>query len=198
MSEAIRLEGVKDLEAALKKFDENAYKNLNRAINQSVGRIKRNAQGYISSDAPPGLKNWMKIPTGSGINGKASGTRQFPVYDEQAMRSGLRKGTQRKGRNRQGWGSVIYVEQKNPAGNIYEKAGIAASNRTNYSRNPNASTQFKEKMQNFYFISKGKGRALIRAGVEDAGRAKSEIERARYEAELKLQADFNIEAARHG
>ena len=58
--------------------------------------------------------------------------------------------------------------------------------------------QFKQKMQDFYFVRKGIGRALIRAGIENAGQAKKEIARARYEAELKLQQDFNREAAKHG
>ena len=40
MSEAIRLEGVKDLEAALKFFDETAYKKLNQAINKVAVIVK--------------------------------------------------------------------------------------------------------------------------------------------------------------
>jgi len=198
VSEAIRLEGVKDLEAALKKFDENAYKNLNKAINKAAGRIRKNARGYIPQGTPPGLSNWARPSSGLKMNGMTGG-RVFPRFNPQDMKSQMRTGRQRQGRTRNGWGSTVYVEQKNPAGNIFEKAGIVAFNpRAQYSRNPMASLEFKEKLQNFYFIRKGRGRALIRAGVEDAGQAKNEIARARYEAEMKLQADFNAEAARHG
>lgn len=199
--ELIRLEGVKDLEAALKLFDVNAYKNLNKAINKAAGTIRKNARGYISNDIPPGLRNWGKLPTGrvmNGMNANDAG-RVFPRYNPIEMRQDLRTGKKRMGRTRNGWGQTVFVEQKSPVGNIYEKAGVVAtSGRPNKSRNPNASQEFKQKMQEFYFVRKGIGRALIRAGIENAGQAKNDIARARYEAELKLQQDFNREAAKHG
>lgn len=199
--EAIRLEGVKDLEAALKLFDVNAYKNLNKAINKAAGVIRKNARGYIGNDVPPGLSNWAKPATRQvmkGISANNAG-RQFPRYNGLEMRQGLRTGKKRMGRTRNGWGQTVFVEQKSPAGNIYEKAGVVPiSGRPNKSRNPNASQEFKQKMQEFYFVRKGIGRALIRAGIENAGQAKKDIARARYEAELKLQQDFNREAAKHG
>lgn len=197
--ELIRLEGVKDLEQALKLFDVNAYKNLNKAINKAAGTIRKNARGYIGNDIPPGLTNWAKPSTGTGMNGMQSQGRPFPRYNALEMRQSLRTGKKRTGRTRNGWGQTVFVEQKSPAGNIYEKAGVVAiSGRANRSRNPNASQEFKQKMQDFYFVRKGIGRALIRAGIENAGQAKKEIARARYEAELKLQQDFNREAAKHG
>jgi len=61
-----------------------------------------------------------------------------------------------------------------------------------------ASLDFKEKLQNFYFVRTGIGRALIRAGIENAGQAKNEINRARYEAELALQRKFDAEAVKNG
>lgn len=194
MAEQIRLEGVKDLEDALKKFDENAYKKLNKAINKAAGRIRSHARGYIPVGTPPGLSNWSREATGSTLNG-----RHFPTFNAAEMRSQLRTGRKRSGRSRNGWGSVVYVEQRSAAGNIFEKAGVVAfSGRESRSMNPMASLDFKGKLQDFYSIGRGRGRALIRAGVEDAGQAKSEINRARYEAELQLQADFNREAAAHG
>lgn len=197
--EAIRLEGVKDLEQALKLFDVNAYKNLNKAINKAAGTIRKNARGYIDNDVPPGLTNWAKPSTGQPMNGMQTQGRAFPRYNPIEMRQGLRVGKQRSGRTRNGWGQVVYVEQKSPAGNIYEKAGVVAnSGRAGRSRNPQAQQEFKSKIQNFYMVSRGIGRALIRAGIENAGQAKNQIARARYEAELKLQQDFNREAARHG
>lgn len=199
--EAIRLEGVKDLEAALKLFDENAYKKLNKAINKAAGVIRKNARGYIPEGVPVGLSNWAKPATGkvmNGINPNNAG-RVFPRYQAAEMRGSLRTGKQKSGRTRNGWGQTVYVEQKSPVGNIFEKAGVVPVNtRTQKSRNPNASEDFKQKLQNFYFVRTGIGRALIRAGIENAGEAKNDIARARYEAELKLQQDFNREAAQHG
>lgn len=196
--EAIRLEGVKDLERALKLFDENAYKKLNKAINKAAGVIRKNARGYIPDSPPTGLTNWAKPATGSKMNGMTGG-RTFPRYESGEMRGGLRTGKQKSGRTRTGWGQTVYVEQRSPAGNIYEKAGIVLFNpKVQYSRNPMASLDFKARVQEFYFVRKGIGRALIRAGIENAGQAKKDIARARYEAELKLQQDFNAEAAKYG
>lgn len=197
--EAIKLEGVKDLEQALKLFDQDTYKNLNKAINKAAGRIRRDARGYIVDDIPEGLINWGKPGTGRPMNGLSTQGRAFPRYNRSEMQNGLRTGKKRQGRTRNGFGQVVYVEQKSPAGNIYEKAGVVAnSGRVNRSANPNASFEFKQKMQNFYFVRKGIGRALIRAGIEDAGQAKKDISRARYEAELKLQRRFNAEAVKNG
>lgn len=199
--EPIRLEGVKDLERALKLFDENAYKKLNKAINKAAGVIRKNARGYIPDEPPTGLTNWAKPATGrvmNGINANNAG-RVFPRWESGEMRGALRTGKQKSGRTRNGWGQTVYVEQKSPAGNIFEKAGVVLFNpRAQYSRNPMASLDFKDKAQQFYFVRKGIGRALIRAGIENAGQAKKDIARARYEAELKLQQDFNAEAAKHG
>lgn len=196
--EAIRLEGVKDLEQALKLFDENAYKKLNKAINKAAGTIRKNARGYIPQGVPAGLSNWAKPATGAKMNGMTGG-REFPRWNPEEMRGKLRTGKQKSGRTRNGWGQTVYVEQRSAVGNIYEKAGVVLFNpRAQFSRNPRASLDFKEKVQNFYFVRKGTGRALIRAGIENAGQAKNDIARARYEAELKLQQDFNREAAKHG
>lgn len=197
--EAIRLEGFKDLDQALKTFDINAYKKLNKAINKAAGRIRINARNYIPDGVPLGLSNWAKPSSNVPMNGMESQGRVFPRWNAPEMRQGLRTGKQRSGRTRNGWGQTVFVEQRNPAGNIYEKAGVVAfSGRQNRSRNPMASLDFKQKVQEFYFVRKGTGRALIRAGIENAGQAKQDISRARYEAELQLQQDFNVEAAKHG
>jgi len=200
VSEVIRLEGVKDLEAALKKFDETAYKKLNKAINKAAGRIRINARGYIPTNPMPMLSNWSSPITGQRMKGFNGQGRIFPRYYAAEMRAELKTRKRKQGRTRNGWGQVVYVEQMSAAGNIYEKGGVVPgpNPRGNNSRNPNASLQFKDKIQDFYFIRKGTGRALIRAGREDAGQAKNDISRARYEAELELQRRFNQEAAQRG
>lgn len=200
--EAIRLEGVKDLEQALKVFDVNAFKNLNKAINKAAAIIKTNARGFIPDGVPMGLSNWTKPATGAtmnGVNANEAG-RVFPRWNPAEMRQDLRTKKQKSGRTRNGWGQTVYIEQYSPVGNIFEKAGVVAgaNPRGNKSRNPQASLQFKEKIQNFYFVRTGTGRALIRAGIENAGKAKADISRARYDAELRLQQSFNAEAIRHG
>lgn len=200
--EAIRLEGVKDLEAALKRFDIDASKELDKAINAAAGVIRKDAKGFIPDqwDTPVGLSNWAKPSSGKMMNGMQDKGRQFPIFNTAEMKQRLVIKKERMSKTRNGFGKTVYIEQMSPVGNIYEKAGVVAggSTRKNYSRNPNASLDFKRKIQQSYFIRKGTGRALIRAGIEDAGKAKALISRARYEAELALQKRFDREATKNG
>lgn len=192
----IRLEGVKDLETALRLFDYEGSRQLNSAINAAARTVSTKAKGYIATNVPKGLTNWAKPINRPPIEG----ARSFPRFNDALMRQGLRIVKQKNQKDPAGWVTTVAVEQRDPAGNIYEKGGIVAggSGRKNYSINRNASIEFKTKLQNFYFINKGEGRALIRAGREDAGLARTRIARARYEAELRLQRLFNLEAVKNG
>ncbi len=196
MVSPIRLEGVKDLETALRLFDYESSRQLNSAINAAARTVSISAKGYITNSAPAGLSNWAKAINRPPV----PGARNFPRFNDALMRQGLRIVKQKNQKDPAGWVTTVAVEQRDPAGNIYEKGGIVPgpSTRKNYSINPNASIAFKTKLQNFYFIGKGEGRALIRAGREDAGMARTKIARARYEAELKLQRLFNLEAVKNG
>lgn len=192
----IRLEGVKDLDQALKLFDYEGHRQLNNAINQAARKINVDAKSYIPSQVPDGLTNWAKPINRPPVQG----ARSFPRFEDALMRSGIRIVKQKNQKDPAGWATTVAVEQRNPAGNIFEKAGVVsgASLRKNYSLNPNASLDFKRKIQGFYFVTKGEGRALIRAGKEDAGFARTKIARARYEAEQKLATLFNLEAVKNG
>lgn len=192
----IRLEGVKDLEQALKLFDYEGHRQLNSAINAAARKINVDAKGYIPSSVPKGLSNWAKAINRPPVEG----ARSFPRFNDVLMRQGFRIVKQKNQKDPAGWATTVAVEQRNPAGNIFEKAGVVpgATVRKNYSINPNASLAFKRKIQDFYFVRQGEGRALIRAGREDAGFARTKIARARYEAELRLQQLFNLEAVKNG
>jgi len=200
VSELVKLEGIKDLDAALKKFDEAGRKLLNRQINAAAREIKVIAAGYIIDEPPTGLSKWADpIKFGPRIQSQA-GVRSFPRFEAALMRRGLRITKQKNKPDPAGWTTTVAVEQKSPAGNIYEKAGVVAgpSTRPNKSLNPRASLEFKNKMQSFYFVRKGTGRALIRAGRENSGMARTKIARARYEADQRLQQLFNAEAVKNG
>lgn len=202
MPETIVLLGVKDLESALKEFDKDAKKKMDKTINKAANTVKIHARTYIKDDGIPGLSRWKDAArfTVRNENEVTNNVRTFPRYDAGAMKSGLRIKKQRSKQNSRGFSTAVAIEQMSPAGNIYEKGGIVAGNgtRKNNSINPFAPYQFKLKLQSFYMVSKGRGRALIRAGREDAGKANSAIKRAQYEAELSLQRKFNQEAARNG
>jgi hypothetical protein len=202
-AEVLKLLGAKDLEEALKEFDVEGKKMMDKTINKAANTIKIHARTYIKDDTIPGLTRWKDAAryTVRTQSQAAQNVRQFPRYDAAAMKAGLRIKKQR-GKYRQGSGfsTAVAIEQMSPAGNIYEKGGIVAGNgtRTNHSLNPYAPYQFKLKLQSFYFISKGRGRALIRAGREDSGKANAAITRAQYQAEVNLQNKFIREMAKNG
>jgi len=205
--EVLKLYGVKDLESALKQFDKDGKKALDKSINKAAETIKIGAKTYIKEQTISGLSKWKDAAKYTVRTQKESlaNVRTFPRYDAASMRAGLNTKKQRgKNFDSRGFSTAVAVEQKSPAGNIFEKAGIEGAtkgwfgNAGSNSINPFASQQFKAKLQSFYFISKGRGRALIRAGREDAGKANSIISRAQYTAELSLQNKFNQEAAKNG
>lgn len=201
--EVLKLYGVKDLESALKEFDKDGKKAMDKAINKAANTIKVHAKTYIKDDTIPGLTRWKDAAryTVRTQNQAANNVRTFPRYDAASMKAGLKTKKQRgKYVSSKGFSTAVAVEQKSPAGNIYEKGGIVAGNgnRRNNSINPFAPYQFKLRLQSFYFITKGRGRALIRAGREDAGKANAMISRAQYVAELRLQQKFDQEAAKNG
>lgn len=207
MPETIVLLGVKDLESALKEFDKDGKKQMDKAINKAANTVKIHSRTYIKDDAIPGLSRWKQTARYTVRTEKevTNNVRTFPRYDAVSMKAGLRIKKQRgKYSNNRGFSTAVAIEQTSPAGNIYEKAGIEGAtkgwfgNAGNNSINPFASQQFKEKLQNFYMITKGRGRALIRAGREDSGKANAAIKRAQYQAELSLQRKFNREAVRNG
>ena len=205
--EVLKLYGVKDLEAALKQFDKDGKKALDKSINKAAESIKIGARTYIRDQSIPGLSRWKDEARYTVRTQKESlaNVRTFPCYDAASMKAGLHTKKQRgKNFDSRGFSTAVAVEQRSPAGNIFEKAGIEGAtkgwfgNAGGNSRNPFASAQFKEKLQSFYTITQGRGRALIRAGREDMGKANSIISRAQFAAELSLQNKFNREAAKNG
>jgi hypothetical protein len=205
--EVLKLYGVKDLEAALKQFDKDGKKALDKAINKAANTVKVGAKTYIKDETIPGLSRWKDAARYTVRTQKESvaNVRTFPRYDAASMKAGLRTKKQRgKNFDSRGFSTAVAVEQRSPAGNIFEKGGIEGAkggwfgSAGNNSINPFASIQFKAKLQSFYMITRGRGRALIRAGREDAGKANAAISRAQYLAELSLQNKFNQEAAKNG
>jgi hypothetical protein len=56
--EVLKLLGVKDLETALKEFDKEGKKAMDKSINKAANTIKIHAKTYIKDDSIPGLSRW--------------------------------------------------------------------------------------------------------------------------------------------
>lgn len=192
--EVLKLYGVKTMEQGLKKLQPELYKEMKVAITRAALNVAIDARKNITASPPWGLSNWMKMknPTALTQSQASSGVRTFPLYDAAVMKRNI-KVRQRRGKTKaDGFAALIQVVNNSPGGNIYEKAGVVPlSTRPNRSRNRMAQYDFKMAMQNYESISKGRGRAVIKAGRADAGKTRVIIARIQRNADLELQKWFN-------
>ena len=192
--EVLKLYGVKTMELGLKKLQPELYKTMKVAITRAANNVSINARQNVTNTPPWGLSNWMRMknPNVQTQAQSISGARTFPLYDPSVMKRNI-KVRQRRGQVKaNGFAQVVQIVNNSPAGNIYEKAGVVVfAARPNRSRNPMAQYDFKQRMQNYQSISKGRGRAVIKAGRDDAGKTRVIIAGVQRKAELELQRMFN-------
>jgi|TARA_R110000868_G_scaffold244322_2_gene500504 hypothetical protein len=193
--EVLKLYGVKTMEQGLRDFAPHIYKKMNVAINRAAKEVQDDARSYIPAAAPNGLSNWMKMinPTAKTKQEMIFGVRTFPLYDAANMKKNI-KIVKRAGKIKaNGFAQVVQITNKSSAAaSIFEKAGVVVlSPRPNRSRNPRAQYDFKQAMQNYDSISRGRGRAIIKAGRKDAGKTRVIIANVQRNADLELQKYFN-------
>ena len=184
------------MEQGLRDFAPHIYKTMNAAINKAAKQVQDDARKYIPDSAPSGLSNWMKMinPTVKTKQDMVfSGVRTFPLYDASSMKRNI-KIRKRAGKVKaNGFAQVVQITNRSSAAaSIFEKAGVVVlSTRPNRSRNPMAQYDFKQAMQNYDSISRGRGRAIIKAGRKDAGKTRAIIAGVQRNADLELQKYFN-------
>jgi hypothetical protein len=121
----IVITGLHETLANLKEFDENAYKNFNKVINDELRSAKAEARTIILTASAQGapLKNWQTQPKEVASTSKASKTRVLPVWDTGEVVSGI-VSSRAQGKVRGDYttsaGALI---NKSRAGAIFEIAG---------------------------------------------------------------------------
>jgi len=193
--EVLKLYGVKTMEQGLRDFAPHIYKKMNIAITKAAQEVADDAKSFIPAEPPSGLSNWMRMinPTAKTKQEMIFGVRTFPLYDAANMKKNI-KIRKRAGKIKaNGFAQVVQITNKSSAAaSIFEKAGVVVfSPRPNRSRNPMAQYDFKQAMQNYDSISRGRGRAIIKAGRKDAGKTRAIIAGVQRNADLELQKYFN-------
>jgi hypothetical protein len=127
----VELSGVDELRKALKQYAPDLDKQLKKDLTLATQNMVNAARGFVP--AVPPLSNW----------GREGGN--FPTYDAETIRNGIRLSTTRSKINKNGFASSVRIVNANAAGAIYETAGRKNSNgrsqapmsRVVYPRHPN-------------------------------------------------------------
>lgn len=110
----IELKGVEELRKALKQYAPDLDKQLKKDLTIATQHMVNAARGFVP--AVPPLSNW----------GREGGN--FPTYNAEDIRNGIRLSTARSKINKNGFASSVRIVNANAAGAIYETAGRKNSN----------------------------------------------------------------------
>jgi hypothetical protein len=183
----VDISGYADTLKAMRKFDEDLYKGMQKQIKDVMIPIRDKARAYAPSNSEM-LSGWTKAGTSSAtINYRA-----FPKYDQSETRKGI---TYRAAANKRNKGTAFnvsyYVANRTAGGAIYETSGRKnpggqpsqasragkfsdykdTTNKVNKSLNPNAGRQFISSMGPIFGPNQPmQGRLIYRAWAEDQGR----------------------------
>jgi hypothetical protein len=119
-NEVVIISGIKETTAALKKFDKDAARRLNKVINDELRLAEGNAKEQIP-DKPP-MSGWRTTPA-KNPRKTTRGGEGWPSWDPQAIRQGIVK-TRSEGRVRSDYTtSAGALFNKTASGVIFEVAG---------------------------------------------------------------------------
>ena len=185
----VNITGVQGTLSAMRKFDPDLYKQMNKQIRGAMIPIRDKARGFAPANSSM-LSNWSN----TGSSDETAKYRPFPKYDQSEVQKGITYNQGANKRNASGFSMTHYVANRSAGGAIYETAGRKNPNgqpvfkRTaftpttyretgrgyNKSLNPNAGRQFISAAGQIYGNSrdyKDQGRMIFRAWSEDQGRA---------------------------
>ena len=169
----VDITGLGDTLKAMKDFDDNLYKGMNKQIKGAMIPIRDKARAYAPANSEM-FSGWTKKPSST----ETIKYRAFPAYDQAETRLNI---IYRPGKNKRNKGTSFNVSYyvantKSPGGAIYETAGRLSGRAGNVgdSLNPKASQQFIAKLDVDKLFGKSRnmqGRLIYRAWAEDNGRA---------------------------
>ena len=177
------VQGTGELLKALRAFEPDLAKNLNKEIRAAMTPVQKKAQGYVP-DGMAGLSNWMFQTSGSKINAQTSAfaVRSFPKFNAGIVKRGIRISVGKQKKNSKGFISFYRITNISAAGQIMEMAGRV---------NPDGRDKppsHRSKQTGDWFIhhlhgqlvgqDKHRGRILFRAAEENQGRVTGKIMKA--------------------
>jgi len=183
----VELKGVLGTVKAMRKFDPDLLKEMNKEIRDVMVPLRNKARGYAPSPQPDNLYAWAEGSVGKKITKRNSAFRQFnvegrvrlfPLYDHKTVVSGIKYSQAPSRRNRNGFRALYYIYNASAAGAIYETAGRKnpGGDPASKSNNPGAGAHFINRMGPLYGDKqKERGRMIFRAAYEDRGKAQDAV-----------------------
>lgn len=188
----IEVKGVNELKRALRKFDPDLFKEMNREIGVELKGITNVAKSMVPQYLLSGA-----MDDGKERVSRTNRTRAFPVYNSATIRRGLTYSLARKKVERaQGWTSAYSLLNKSAIGAISEIAGTKNpyGDPESKSNNPHAGRQFIEalnkNMGSIKPVGKGRGRLMYAALNANQGKARDAIIRAIETASKKFRMNL--------
>ena len=187
----VEVTGLDEVLTAMRQFEPDLAKNLNKQVRAALTPVQKKAQGYVETTIP-GLSNWSFATKGKQINAQTSafatttakGTRKFPKFNAAIVKKGIKLNIGRTKPNANGFATFYRLSNTTAAGAIYETAGRksgkegqpwdrkSGSHNYSHSRNKHAGEWFIEHLgDEMQGVDKKRGRLLYRAWSEDQGRA---------------------------
>lgn len=168
----VTVSGLTELRKALRKFQPEAAKEVNRSLKSAMAVFVRRARGFVKSEPPSGLSNWANPPQYGPF--RMGQRRPFPQYQGMVIRSGIVSKISPSKPNRSGFRSLARVENRSAAGAIYETAGRKnpSGDPRSRSKNPNAGKWFINHLPNLSSNTnvKLRGRLIFKSYEQDQGR----------------------------
>lgn len=192
----VNITGVQGTLKAMRQFDPDLAKQMNKQIKNAMIPIRDKARGYAPANTQM-LSNWTK----AGGSDETIKYRAFPKYDQSETQKGIIYKQSANKPNRNGFQAVYFIANNSAGGAIYETAGRksglggrptthqarlkgggkftqSGTRRDNNSLNPNAGKQLMAPMgplvgnydQSRSSRTAATGRLIYRAWGEDQGR----------------------------
>lgn len=180
MAEAIVISGIKETIDALKQFDKDAARRLNKLINDELLQAQGDARELIPEKPP--LSGWRTTAAKNPKKGVRGG-EGWPAWEPQAIRQGVVK-TRTQGRVRADYTtSAGALLQKTAAGAIFEVAG----------RRTAGEGRGRQMIGVLNTRFNGASRAIWKVVDRDKPKILTNVQKAMNEAQRTLQAKFDTE-----
>jgi len=171
----VAVKGVVELRKALRKFDPDLYKSLNREVTPVMKDLTNKSKSRVPNTFLSGA-----MDDGRERVSRTSRARAFPTYNATVIRKGLTYSIGKQKRNKSGWSSLFTLLNKSAIGSIVETAGRKHpyGDPQSQSNNPDAGRQFIQELQQSYGslkqVGKGakqRGRLIFATVEENQGKA---------------------------
>jgi hypothetical protein len=203
----VEIKGLAETLSAMRKFEPDLAKNLNKEVRAALTPIQKTARGYVPSKLP-GLSGWTIKTASKTINKETSSfaQRKFPSFNAALVRRGIKIYIGKTKPNNRGFVTFYSIRNTTAAGAIMETAGRKnpsgqtwdpknTSHDVSHSRNPEAGLHFINSMGGrLYGTGKTRGRLIYRAVDEDHGRVTAQLVKAveKTVVQFKRRADAQV------